>query len=309
MQRLNRTLSFIAPMECRAVHSIPEGDDWLYELKLDGYRVQAIKNNGETHIFSRNGHLFDDRFPAVVDAVRGLRAKEIVLDGEVVALDEEGRHSFNLLQKQSGPPPDLRYYVFDLLVFDGKDIMKRPLSYRRNLLESKVPTPAASVVAHAPILEGELNSIVEQLRYFGFEGGVAKRRDSIYVPGDEPGAWQKHKIQQTADFVIGGFIPGARGLDEILVGRRDGKRLLFVESVRNGFVPATNAKVFDVIGGAVIEDCPFANLPEKKGPHRMDREKMKRSAGSSRRWWRKSPSTKSRPAGICDTPGSCGSVS
>ncbi|MEZ0256111.1 MAG: hypothetical protein ACAI37_12580 [Chthoniobacter sp.] len=148
------------------------------------------------------------------------------------------------------------------------------MSYRRNLLETKVPMPVTSIASHAPVLADAPEEILQHVGQFGFEGVVAKRRDSIYTPGEEPGRSQKHKIQQTEDFIIGGFIPGTRGLDEILVGHRDGERLLFVESVRNGFVPTTKAKVYEAISREMADECPFANLPEKKGPHRMDREKM-----------------------------------
>lgn len=90
MQRAARLLSFIPPMECRHAHALPEGPDWQYELKLDGYRVQAIKNNREVRLYSRNGKPFEDRFPEVTQAIRTLRAEEFIIDGEIVALDAKG---------------------------------------------------------------------------------------------------------------------------------------------------------------------------------------------------------------------------
>jgi DNA ligase D-like protein (predicted ligase) len=275
MQRQNRTLRFVQPMECRAVNQLPSGDDWQYELKLDGYRLQAINNNGETHLFSRNGNNFNGRFPSIVEAVRALRVKECVLDGELLALDEHGQHSFNLLQKRSKEPLRMVFYVFDLLVFDGKDIMKRPLSQRRDLLESKVSMPADSLVKHSPVLDGTSSAILASVQQFGFEGVVAKRRDSIYVPGEEPGTWQKHKTQQSDEFIIGGYIGSARAVEEVLVGKREAGGMRFVDSVRIGFVPATRSTVLAAIKGHPTEACPFFNLPEKKGPHRMDREKIR----------------------------------
>ena len=99
MQKMPAPLRFIPPMECLEVDQIPEGDLWQYELKLDGYRTIAIKQDGDVHLFSRNGTSFNSKFPSVVQALETIRIKRFMLDGEVVALDERGRHSFALLQK------------------------------------------------------------------------------------------------------------------------------------------------------------------------------------------------------------------
>ena len=106
---------------------------------------------------------------------------------------------------------------------------------------------------------------------------MAKRRDSIYQPGERPGTWVKHKIHASDDFVVGGFLPGANGFEELLVGRWDADRLMFVESVRNGFVPWTKELVLESIRKLAIKTCPFANLPERSG--KMNAGKM-----SQARW-------------------------
>ncbi len=113
------------------------------------------------------------------------------------------------------------------------------------------------------------------MREFGFEGLVAKKLDSIYVPGEAPGTWLKHKTQQSEDFLVGGIVATGRAVDEILVGRLVGDSLRFVESVRAGFVPATRKKVYEALAPLAAKACPFSNLPEKKGPARIDREKMR----------------------------------
>jgi DNA ligase D-like protein (predicted ligase) len=274
MQRMSPTLRFRPPMECKTAARVPAGELWQYELKLDGYRAQAIKQRGEVRLFSRNGKGFNELFQEVAEAVLALRVKECVLDGEIVALDEQGRHSFSLLQNIRSRQAPLNFYVFDVLFLDGKDMMKMPLARRRAALES-LPIPKTSKVQLSPIFHGDPEHIMEKVREFGFEGVVAKRTDSLYVPGEAPGTWLKHKTQQSADFVVGGYIPGAYGLDELVVGTMDGNQLLFVDSVKNGFVPATRSNVFAAITKAATYECPFFNLPEKKGAHRMDREKMK----------------------------------
>ncbi len=103
---------------------------------------------------------------------------------------------------------------------------------------------------------------------------IAKKRDSIYQPGKEPGTWLKQKTQRSEEFLIGGDVPGRNYVDEVVVGEKRDGAFYFIESVKNGFVPTTRRAVYEAIKGSEIEECPFVNLPEKKGEHNMDREKM-----------------------------------
>ena len=286
MQKMPAALRFIAPMECLPVESIPDGAQWQYELKLDGYRAIAVKDGGEVSLYSRNGHSFNAKFPSLITALEELRLKRFVIDGEVVALDENGRHSFDLLQRIKTSKAPLRYYLFDLLQVDTEDLTVKPLSERRARLEEALRA-LPNEIQLSPILTGDAKTVTEQVRQFEFEGVVAKRLDSIYTPGETPGTWQKHKTQRSEDFLIGGYIPGSNGVDAIVVGEKRGRDFYFVESIKNGFVPATRARVFEAIKGDEIERCPFVNLPEKKGPYPMDREKMK-----SVRWM--------KPAIVCE---------
>src|SRR5438874_1744929 len=128
----------------------------------------------------------------------------------------------------------------------------------------------------SPLLKGSLKEITERIREFQFEGIVAKRLDSAYKPGEEPGTWQKLKLQRSEDFIIGGYIPGPNGVDQLVVGIQKEGKLLFVDSVKNGFVPTTRRQVRDAIDPLRTSECPFVNLPEKKRPHAMDREKMRK---------------------------------
>jgi ATP-dependent DNA ligase len=168
-------------------------------------------------------------------------------------------------------PPD---YLFDLLHLDNKNLMSRPLLQRRVQMEDAFRA-LIQPLDFSPILRGNAAKVVQHVRAFEFEGVVAKQRDFIYLPGETPGTWQKHKTQRSDDFLVGGYIPGAHGIDQLVIGElRDGD-LHYVNSVKNGFVPATRRRVFDAIRGGEITSPPFVNLPEKKGPHRMDRERMK----------------------------------
>ena len=117
--------------------SLPSGQQWLYELKLDGYRAIAFKRNGAVHLRSRNDNDFNGRYPAVVEALAKL-PDNTVIDGEIVAFDQEGRPSFNALQNYGSAPGAVVYYVFDVLVLSGRDLRCEPLQNRRELLEQKV---------------------------------------------------------------------------------------------------------------------------------------------------------------------------
>src|SRR5688500_14361916 len=274
MQKEPAQLFFVEPMECKRVDALPENGQWQYELKFDGYRAIAIKQYGEVRLFSRRGNSFNADYPETVAGLTSLRAKSFVLDGELVAVDEQGRHSFSLLQNAKSKNAPVHFYAFDLLHHDGENLMDLPLRQRRGRLEtafSKWP----SAVQLSPVLSGVLPEIAARIREYQFEGIVAKRSDSVYRPGESPGTWVKQKLQRSEDFIVGGFIPGAHGVDQLVVGVRKKGELHFVDSVKNGFVPTTRRKVREAIEKLVVPECPFVNLPEKKRPHAMDREKMR----------------------------------
>jgi bifunctional non-homologous end joining protein LigD len=140
---------FIEPMLLRQTKRLPVGPDWLYEIKLDGYRALAIKNDGHAGLRSRNDNDFSRRYPAIVKALAAL-ANETVIDGEVVAVDETGKPSFNILQNYGSVPADVFYYVFDVLVLSGREVMAEPLSVRRSLLEKRVLPKLATPSAIRP---------------------------------------------------------------------------------------------------------------------------------------------------------------
>src|SRR3954464_8460733 len=197
MQKMPAALRFVPPMECKTVARIPEGADWQYELKLDGYRAIAVKQSGELMLYSRYGNSFNADFPSVVDALEKLRPKRFVIDGEIVALDEDGRHSFNLLQRSRKKPiATLQFYLFDLIHLDDETLIGVPLAKRRARLEEAfhlLPTN----VQFSPLLQGDAETVLRNVTAFEFEGVVAKRRDSIYAPGKASGNWQKHKTQNS----------------------------------------------------------------------------------------------------------------
>ena len=247
-------------MECLAVPRIPEGAQWTYEVKLDGYRAIAVKSKGAVTLYSRNGRNFNRRFPYIVEALSDL-PDETVVDGEVVALDDSGRPDFNRLQNSQADAPRIHYFVFDLLISKGRDLKTLPLSKLRREMGSvlRLPSPRIRISEQFDIPVADMLSAVRQQQ---LEGVIAKRKDSFYEAGKRTGSWSKMRFNQAHEFVIGGYIPGPHGLDSIIVGYYRGKDLLYVARVRNGFVPAIRRQVCEMLKRIATRKCPFVNLPE-----------------------------------------------
>jgi bifunctional non-homologous end joining protein LigD len=184
---------FIEPMKALPVKKLPEGD-WLYEIKFDGYRALAFKDGKDVRLVSRNKNALN--YPQLLDALKLLPAGRVVIDGEIAALDEKGRSSFQLLQnfKSLGSVP-LVYYTFDLLFLEGKDVRKEPLSARRKLL-SKLLEKAPENIRLSDELRGTQDKLLQVAQQFGLEGLVDKKPNSVYESGQRSGAWVKFKIYQ-----------------------------------------------------------------------------------------------------------------
>ena len=156
---------------------LPAGD-WIYEMKFDGYRALTFKAGSEFRLLSRNRTLFNDNYPRLVDSIKALNAKSFTLEGEIAALDEQGRSSFQLLQSHSiRKAIPLVYYAFDALSLDGTDLRSRPLIERRNLL-AKLLAKAPENINFSEELQGTTGKLVQVARNLHLEGLVAKRRDS-----------------------------------------------------------------------------------------------------------------------------------
>ena len=254
---------FVQPMLLLRSEKLP--DDlarWEYQLKFDGYRAVAFKAGGKVHLRSRNDNDFTARYPAVV---RGLAKMpdETVLDGELVALDDDGRPSFNALQNFL-PGTAVVYYVFDVMVLEGRDVTGESLDARHDLLEKKVLPALGEPVRYTGELRASLRDLIHSVKAQGLEGLVAKRRNSTYEPGLRSGAWMKMRVNRGQEFVIGGYTVGTKTFDALVIGYYDGNRLLYAARTRNGFTPAARVQVFKKFARLEIPDCPFANLPEAK---------------------------------------------
>jgi DNA ligase D-like protein (predicted ligase) len=263
MPKRNSRAWFIEPMLLLRTEKLPEGPEWLIELKLDGYRALAIKSGGKVQLRSRNDNDFNSTYPGIVKALAQM-PDETVIDGELVALDEGGRPSFNTLQNHGSAGVPLHFFIFDLLTLDGRDVMAEPLVKRRELIERHVLPKLADPIRYSPILEAALADLISSVKAQGLEGLVAKRRDSRYEPGLRSGAWQKMRVNQGQEFVVAGYTPSLKNFDALVIGYYEGAKLIYAARTRNGFTPASRAELFKKIKPLEIKECPFANLPEKR---------------------------------------------
>jgi DNA ligase D-like protein (predicted ligase) len=254
---------FVEPMLLLRTEQLPDDlTRWSYQLKLDGYRAIAFKSGGTVRLRSRNDNDFTDRYPTVV---RGLAKmpNETVIDGEVVALDDDGRPSFNALQNFT-PGMSIVYYVFDVLMLDGRDLMGETFETRQHVLEQKVLPWLAEPVRYTGELKAGLRDLIHSVKAQGLEGLVAKRRNSKYEPGVRSGAWMKMRVDRGQEFVIAGYTIGTKTFDAVVIGYYEGDRLIYSARTRNGFTPATRNQLFKKFATLEIPECPFANLPEAR---------------------------------------------
>ncbi len=260
---------FIESMKPQLREDPPTPGGWIYELKFDGIRALALKQAGKTKLLSRNENDLTNRFQEIADAVSALPGKECVIDGEVVALDAEGRSSFQLLQarEMEARPAPLCYYVFDLLQLAGKDLTALPLTMRKELLR-QLCAEAGDPIRFSGQLGDDPRKLLKEVKRLGLEGIIGKLADSKYEAGRRSGAWIKLKSLNEQEFVIGGYTPpaGARKhFGALLVGYYEKKKLLFVGKVGTGFDAKSLASLFKKFQAAERDDCPFADLPLKQG--------------------------------------------
>lgn len=264
---------FIPPMKPRLVEAPPTAGDWVYELKFDGIRLIAVKSGDKVNLISRNRNELGGRFSQVASAVADLPIEDCVIDGEVVALDEKGGSSFQLLQahEMEGRRAPIYFYVFDLLQAAGKSLIGLPLERRKALL-STLCEGAADSIRFSGEIGGDPVALLQEVKRLGLEGVIGKQRGSIYESDRRSGTWIKLKCVNEQEFVIGGFTPpqGARKhFGALLVGFYENKRLLFAGKVGTGFDSKMLATLHTRFKPEKRAECPFADLPSKLATGRV----------------------------------------
>jgi bifunctional non-homologous end joining protein LigD len=245
---------FIDTMDCLPVSRLPEGPEWTYEIKLDGYRLEVVQSAGRTTLYSRRRNVLNQEFLYIATALQDL-PDDTVIDGELVALGPDGRPDFNLLQNFRSVESRIVYYAFDILIHKQRD-----LTDLRTILKNLIEP--GEHVALSEVSDRSASEMLKFIKTYGLEGAVAKRSDSVYQPGQRTGLWSKYRINLGQEFVVGGYIPSHLGVDSLVVGFYRGKDLIYAARVRAGLVPATRRDVFERIKHLETPKCPFANLPE-----------------------------------------------
>ncbi len=225
---------------CLAVlkSKVPNGPEYLLEIKFDGFRLSVYKRGSEVRVRTKNGLDWTHKFPDIVAATAALTVETIILDGEAVVLDDIGRTDFNALQKALGPGKSkapatgILFCAFDVLYFDGHDLRSLSLEERRIVLKSIIPEQPSALLLSQEI-EGDRARLMTHICGLGLEGVIAKDRYSTYRSG-KSGDWLKIKCVQSETFAVIGFYPASGGVARLLVAaKRDGK-LTYVGSVGSG---------------------------------------------------------------------------
>jgi bifunctional non-homologous end joining protein LigD len=273
----------IEPMAATLSSRAFRDEDWLFELKWDGYRVEAVVRDGRVRLWTRRGNDAETYFPGLLSPaswIDGGASGQAIVDGEVVALDEDGVPSFDLLQERisalragrRSAASGLVYEAFDLLYHDGRSLLNVPLEARKRLLKSVLKE--SSRVRYASHIDGEGLAFHEAASKTGVEGIVAKHRRSRYEPGRRSPAWLKIKIRPEQELVVGGWTPGegnAKDLGAVVVGVYEGDALRYAGKVGSGFNGRTRRELRDRLEELATDDCPFTPCPERKGELRTAR--------------------------------------
>lgn len=274
-----------APQLATLVSEVPAGEGWLHEIKLDGYRILAGVAGGEASLWTRGGKDWADRFPAVARAVAALPVETAILDGEVVALLEDGRSSFQALQQalSESASAELAFFVFDLLYLDGVDWSGRPLLERKAALRKLLPARsggrAAQLLRFNDHVGGDGADFYRQACAHGLEGIIAKRASNPYRPG-RSSDWLKIKCSRRQEFVIGGFTEpsGSRtGLGALLLGVYQDDQLRYAGRVGTGFGTATLRTLRAGLEPLETERPAFSNPPrgaQARGVHWVRPERV-----------------------------------
>jgi DNA ligase D-like protein (predicted ligase) len=223
--------------------AVPRGAEWLYEIKLDGYRAEAATAGSAVRLYSRRANDLTADYPSVVRALSKLQAQSLLMDGEIVALDGDGRPSFQALQHRAGRGFHVMYFAFDLLSRNGRDLRRLPLEKRKAQLAAVL---MGSDVRVSESLEGDPDAIVEAIRAMKLEGVIAKRRGSHYRSG-RTGDWIKVKLLHQQEFVVAGYKPGSSDFESLIVGYHENVVFRFAAKVRNGFHPRARSDLWKLL--------------------------------------------------------------
>ncbi len=239
--------AFVEPMLATRVEKAPGGDNWIHEIKYDGYRLLAACSGDSVRLYTRNGLDWTAKFQPIADALAALKLKDVLLDGEAAVAQANGRTDFSALQKslENGVAKGVSYFVFDLLADGAKDLRKTPLLKRKDRLEAILKS-AKAPIRLSPYFEGDGPDVLEAFKDKGLEGIISKKADSSYVSGRGK-SWLKIKCVNEQEFVIIGYQPSARGraFASLMLADRENGKLTYRGNVGTGFTDQALASLHE----------------------------------------------------------------
>ena len=256
---------FVSPQLATLMKEAPRGNEWLHELKFDGYRLLCHLQRGQVRLWTRNRKDWTDKFPHVAKALQSLKVQSAILDAEVVAMDASGRSSFQMLQqaihKTAGKGLSLE--VFDLIYIEGFNIQGTPLLERKGVLEQLLGSVRKSgVLRYSDHVEGNGPKFLQQACKLGLEGIVSKLADSPYESTRSQN-WQKVKCLQRQEFVIAGYTLSDKGLpfSSLVLGVYEKGKLIYAGRVGTGFSNKLRAELKKTLDRLARPAKPFAEIP------------------------------------------------
>lgn len=255
----------IKPQLAMLVAAAPQGDQWLHEMKFDGYRILARIQNGKVILLTRNGHDWTHRFSAIATELARLSLESGIVDGEIVALNAKGNSDFQQLQNQlrRGEEKSLAFYAFDLPFAQGYDLRGATLVARKRALKAILESTPSDIIHFSEHVAGSGDEVFRQACEQGLEGIVCKQEDSPYVDVRSP-AWVKVKCTRRQELVIGGFTKpqgGRKAFGALLLGVYEGERFVYAGRVGTGFTQQTLRDVRRDLARRVRKTSPFDDPP------------------------------------------------
>ncbi|ESY71813.1 ATP-dependent DNA ligase [Mesorhizobium sp. LNHC252B00] len=248
---------------CTLTDDIPAGSNWLFEMKFDGYRAQVAISGSEVRVYTRNGHDWTRQFKVILAPLQALTKGSALIDGEIVAIDSQGRANFSMLKTGIAAGMPLKFYAFDLLELNGNDLSNQSLLERKerlaDLLGERDPEDSLQFSSH---IADHGKKVFDTMCASGHEGIIAKRADSRYV-GDRTANWLKIKCTKRQEFVVGGYRPSdsGRGMASLILGTYENGKLIYRGRVGTGFTEAMRRNILEQLEKRPLEKPPFASVP------------------------------------------------
>jgi bifunctional non-homologous end joining protein LigD len=254
----------VEPCLALLVEDVPKGEQWLHEIKWDGYRLVAFLKRGKVQLKTRNGHDWTSRFPAIAKALAGLPVEAAVVDGEAVVEDEKGLSSFSALQQalsERQSADKAIFYAFDLLHLDGYDLRALPLAARKDRLMELVASGREGTLRLSEHIEANGEAMMRSACQLGLEGVISKKRDAPYRSG-RTGDWLKIKCTLRQEFVVSGFTPSSalsRAVGSLVLGYYENGRLKHAGRTGTGFTATTARDVWKRLQPLKSPKPPFGD--------------------------------------------------